>query len=481
LKAGNFITGLLKKTELGFYKELKHYLSAEIIIKSVGLLTLPILTKLLSPDEFGVLKIYESLVLIFIIIASLGLPSAIKRKYYDYSPDFNSYSGSSINLIIAFNFFLFPIIFLFKKPVSEYLNFDEKIIIIAWISSFLMIFYRIYTDYLQAAKRSKEFTVLKVSQGLSLVFISLLWIYLLTDNRFYGKIYAELLINAIFLLILIPKIRSIYSFSFDLKKLADALKFSLPMIPALLSALVLSYFDQIIINDLKGSYQTGLYSVAYQIGMIVYMIQLSSAAAYQPYFFEAVSKNNIYEFQNLIKKYTKFIVFISISLVVFSQEIGKLFTDSKYYEGLVLIPVIVFSYILYYFYTLYANYYVYYKKTGIASLIIIFLAILNIVLNYIFIPKFGYFAAAYTTLFAYFLQFLLLWILVYKFVKNKDLILKIGIFYTDIFLFVISLILFFVLYFTDFNIVIELILKLSFVILSAYILFKNILFTNKNI
>jgi O-antigen/teichoic acid export membrane protein len=167
--------------------------------------------------------------------------------------------------------------------------------------------------------------------------------------------------------------------------------------------------------------------------------------------------------------------------VVFSQEIGKLFTDSKYYEGLVLIPVIVFSYILYYFYTLYANYYVYYKKTGIASLIIIFLAILNIVLNYIFIPKFGYFAAAYTTLFAYFLQFLLLWILVYKFVKNKDLILKIGIFYTDIFLFVISLILFFVLYFTDFNIVIELILKLSFVILSAYILFKNILFTNKNI
>lgn len=476
----NFIKRIFKKTDVPFYKEVKHYLSAEILIKSAGLLALPIITELLSPDEFGILKIYESLVLIFVILAGLALPSAIKRNFYEKSSDFNVFVGSSINFILIFNFLLFPLIYVFRKSISSYLNLDGRIVLIAWLIAFLIVFYRIYTEYLQADTKSKEFSIVKIVQGILLLVVSIVWIYLLKEQRYYGKIYSDLLISSLFLVFIIFRVRSFYSFTLNKSKLKLALSFSLPMIPALLSGFALSYFDQIIINDLKGSYQTGLYSIAYQIGMIVYMIQLSTSAAYQPYFFEALVKGDISDFKKLIKKYTKFINFIAALLILFSTELGIVLTDEKYSEGLILVPVIVFSYTFFYIYTVYANYFIYLKKTSIASLIVIFSAVANIVLNYIYIPVYGYFAAAFTTLFSYFVQFIMFWILTHVVIKNKGLIIELKMFLKEIIIVVISGFVYFVLYFYKINIFIGLILKVIFIILSGYLVFKDIILSNRN-
>lgn len=97
-----------------------------------------------------------------------------------------------------------------------------------------------------------------------------------------------------------------------------------------------------------------------------------------------------------------FLVFKKSRILV-APEVIKLLASEPYWEGISIIPPIVLANYVIFMYTLYVNEH-YYKKTPYISINTIIAAATNLILNYIFIPKYGYVAVAYTTITSYFLS-----------------------------------------------------------------------------
>ena len=172
----------------------------------------------------------------------------------------------------------------------------------------------------------------------------------------------------------------------------------MPLIPHALSGIILSHFDRIIINQISGTIETGLYSFAYNIGMIMNIIVLAMNKSWVPIFYNNLRKEEYNKIYNLAYNYSKYIFFAAIVLTAFSQEVVIIMADKSYYSSLSLIPIIILGYVFVFLYTLYANYSFYRKKTLLISIATLLAGGVNIGLNYLLIPRFGYIAAAFTTL-----------------------------------------------------------------------------------
>ena len=98
-----------------------------------------------------------------------------------------------------------------------------------------------------------------------------------------------------------------------------------------------------------------------------------------------------------------------VFLLLFAEEIGLVLGPNEYAEAMSVVPAVVLGYVFYSFFSIYNRNFDFSKKTYISTSVMVLSVMFNIVANYLLIPKFGYMAAAYTTLGSYFLLFLLSW------------------------------------------------------------------------
>ena len=129
--------------------------------------------------------------------------------------------------------------------------------------------------------------------------------------------------------------------------------------------------------------------------------------AWSPMFYDKLNDKKYDDINSLTKKYTKIVLIIAFTLILFARELVMLMADKKYYVALNIVPVVIISYLFFFLYTMYVSFAFYYKKTQLIALITIIAGSVNIVLNYLFIPKFGYTIAAWTTLISYVVLFVL--------------------------------------------------------------------------
>lgn len=180
-----------------------------------------------------------------------------------------------------------------------------------------------------------------------------------------------------------------------------ALKICLPFIPHLLALNFLSSIDKIMITKYCGSHYTALYSMAVNCGLIVSLLLSSINNAISPWIGEKIYKKEYNEIYNLSKSYITFLFVFSIGIILISPDIIFILGGTKYTNSIGIVPPIIISVFFQAIYTLYVNVEQFEKKTIGMAISSVFAAIVNVILNMILIPKFGYVSAAYTTLLGY--------------------------------------------------------------------------------
>jgi len=103
--AKNNLIQLIGIENLEFISHSKNYLSAEIFTKALAFISVPIFTRLLLPNEYGILAIFSSIISIFTILLGFNIRGAVARYYYEKSNDFAEFLGSNLLFILLFNFF----------------------------------------------------------------------------------------------------------------------------------------------------------------------------------------------------------------------------------------------------------------------------------------------------------------------------------------------------------------------------------------
>ena len=158
----------------------------------------------------------------------------------------------------------------------------------------------------------------------------------------------------------------------------------------------------------------GIYSFAYNIYALVQVTANSLDNVWGPWFYQKRKDNDI----KAIKKYSGFYAFymmmFSSSIIFMAPEIIKLLGSKSYWDAIYsVIPIVAGGYFAF-LYTIPSSVEYYHGKTQYIAGGTSLAAIINIVLNYIFIRRYGYIAAAYTTLATYFLYFLFHYIIAAK-------------------------------------------------------------------
>lgn len=389
----------------GTYKKASFcYLIGNFFNKGLAFLTIPIFTRLLSTSDYGLINTYSSWSGIIVMFMGLSLQMGIRTAFIDYNDNVKNYMSSIIKFTTAFSL-IFTAVVVFAVKIFN-ISTPLPLIIMCLIYSYsCAIIEDLSTYYMMKFKYIKRTVLMIVPNLLSVITAIIIIRFALKDNLYYGKIVPEVFFTTLFAVVL-----AIYyskGSKFDKQYIKHGLKISVPLILHGAALNILSNSDRIMITWLADASQSGIYSLVYSLGMVTYAITLSIDGIWIPWFTNKMKEESYDEINCITKDYIKLITYIMCGLIIVSPEILKILASKSYWEGIKLIPIIIVANFLFFAYNIYANLEHYYKKSNQITALTILAAILNLVLNYIFIPKFGYAAAAFTTAFSYFVIFVL--------------------------------------------------------------------------
>ena len=233
-------------------------------------------------------------------------------------------------------------------------------------------------------------------------------------GRIIGSIIPTVVLGIAFYLLFINKGKKI-----KIEYWKYALPVCLPYIPHLLSMTLLNSTDRVMIDKWCGSEATALYSLAYNCGAIVTLLLTSMNSAFAPWLGEKISENKTDEIRKFTKIYISAFVFMAIGIMLVSPEVLWILGGESYMEAIYVMTPVSMGCICQFLYTLFVNVEQFKKKTIGMAFASAVAAIVNLTLNYIFIPQIGYLAAAYTTLVGYLCLLCIHMYLVYRLKLNN--------------------------------------------------------------
>lgn len=416
------------------------YTIANFLLKGAVFLTTPIFTRLLTKTDVGIFSNYSAWVNVFIIIFTIEIPASINLARFDYKDKLDSYISSSL-VLTTISTCLFFLLGLFLKDIFI------KFIRVSDFSYYLIFVYVLFYPALEMyqLKWRIEYKY-RMSVALSVIstLVSLgfsLFLTLTMDNKLEGRIvgfYTPLiLINVAVFFFAFVKCHKV-----DVSFWPYILKISFPLVWHLLGAQLLLSSDRIMITNICGEESNAIYSVAGTCCVIPQVLWSSMNNAWSPWAYEQMDNHNYAKLKQMSKPYCLFFGFATICLLLIGPELLLLLGGRSYMVGLDLMPVLIISYVFQFVYSLFVNVEFYHKKQYIIAVGTIIAAALNVALNSLLLPLFGYRIAAYTTLVGYAVMFLIHYFVVRFYIKanwydNRFVFLYLCFFLTMIPLFII--------------------------------------------
>ncbi len=380
------------------------YTLSNFLIKSIGIITLPIFTRIMLPEDIGLVANIASWLALLVPIATLDLASSVTLAYLDFKENIDEFISSNLFLGSLISLGVSVIIFL-NKP------FFEEVTLINSESLNIICVYLIFQPALQMFMRkcriSYKYKPVVALSILSSVVASASAIVcvLVFDGKFMARIYGFYLPT-----IAIYVILYIYLFAkgkkIKIKYWKYALPISVPLIWHGFAGIILNSSDRIMITNINGPEYTALYSVAYSAASVISLLWSSMNQAWSPWAYEKMKNEEYNELKAKSKPYFLLFLFITFLFLSVTPEIILIFGGEKYMEAIYVIPPVMLGYVFLFVYSLYVNIESYYKKQKAIAFSTTLAAIVNVALNFVFIPIYGYIAAAYTTLAGYMLLFL---------------------------------------------------------------------------
>lgn len=446
-----------------------YYMLGEVFQRGVTFLTIPIFTNLMAPNDYGSLSVYMSLISMLTVLLGLNFHVPIRRKYYEKTnkKEFNIFVNSIINYVVLNILLIIGFTFILKKYILIAFNLDIKLLLFGITSSIFSISIQYYLEFLQASKQSLKFVKISVSKTTLQIMIAIILMMNMKKDLYYGRIYGLIIINIIYTIYSLCKIYTFGNFRIRKKDIKYSLLIGVPLIPHAVSHLILGQSDRLILNQIKGSYEVGIYSFAYNLGMIITVINVSLSRVYEPFFYKNYQEKNLKIIKKVSKKFLKINCFIAIGIILFSKEVIKIIAPLSYLKAIEIIPIIILSYVLLFVYMFYINYAHFYKKTIYISIFTFISAGINIVLNYMFIPKFGYIAAAGSTLICYFLLTIFHYINS-KFVLKAE-VTPLSSYFIELFILIIGIVLYYGITYQIRNLILLFGAKMFILVISGFI------------
>lgn len=393
------------------------YTISKLLNQAIPFLLLPILTKYLTPTDYGTISIFNTIFAFLIIFISLGIPSLVGVEFAKKNKnEFIIFITNSLFLIFLSTVFLFTILFLFNKDLSEILKLSPFWLICILIMSFFKVLFNIYLIILRFENKIIMNVSFELSQLLINIIFSLSLIIIFSMNwegRAIGILISVLLLG-------ILSTYKLYFFYFNskyisLKNIKEIIKFSLPIIPHNLAMWVRGGFDIILITYLLNEHYAGIYSLGFQLATIIGIIGSSIIGAITPYLYEKMKNDS--ENKNIVVITYIFFIFIFVTTLIvnlFYNWVIPVYLNKEYIEVIDIISLLLYANIFLSMYYIISIYFFYEKKTYLLSKLTVGISILHVIISFILIEMIGIRGAAIAIFITYLLSFIIIFKLSYK-------------------------------------------------------------------
>ncbi len=396
------------------------YMISSISIRAIAIVTTPIYTSMLTTADYGRANTFNSWIDIFNILTCLCIVYSIGRAKIDFGDKFDEYMSALQGLSSSFAFCVLLAATIFREQLSAMIQYEVPLVIVLFV--YLMISPSV--EYMQQKCRYeykyRENIAISIISCLGTVLFSVALMLLFNEKRYFGKILGTLLptfmMGAWFYIRILRNGRVFYKKEYWVY----ALKMGLPMIPHALALTVLAQIDRIMIKDICGDADNGLYTFGYSFATLLAIFTNAIGQAWLPWFNEQLHEENKQQIRQIQKKLVLLGAFLTIGFITVAPEALMILSPNSpdYWQAKWVIPPVALGTLAQYYYTNYVNVELFYKKTPMIAASSILAAIVNYVLNLIFIPRYGYISAGYTTLFSY------LFLLLFHYIATRFVLKK---------------------------------------------------------
>lgn len=391
----------------GDYKKAStYYLIGNIFNKGIAFLTVPVFTRILSTTDYGIVTTYNSWIGILAMVMGFALHMGVRMAFVDYQERIDEFMSSIILFTITCSFGIILIISTVVLLLK--INVDLFLVVLCLFQAMSTAIIQDYTHYLMMRYKFRFRTALMILPNLIAVLLSIVAILFVFKTELYlGRIIPTALVHLVFGIIVVILVLRKGEFGIRKEYVKYALFISAPLIVHGIALNILSQSDRTMVTLFADASQTGVYSLIYNFSMIATVITTALEGVWIPWFTTKMQIRETIEINKIAIDYIKLMTCAMGCLILVAPEIVKLLAAKAYWEGIIIIPPVILSNYVIFIYTLYVNIEHFHKKTVYITFNTLIAALTNILLNLVFIPKYGYVAAAFTTLVSYVVSFML--------------------------------------------------------------------------
>ncbi len=377
------------------------FLICSVIQKGVSLITTPIFTRLMPTSDYGTYGVFVSWLGIATVFITFNLHSGVfAQGLVKFEDDKNRFIASLQGL----SFFLFVIwlIILMSKP-----DFWRKTLSLNVVQLYAMLILAftssIYGFWALTKRVNLEYRTLVVMTAVVTVLKPLLGVFAVLhfDDKATARIVSMAIVESVAFFFIFTRQISKGKNIIDIKYWKYALFFNIPLIPHYLSMTLLNSADRIMIKSICDSSKAGIYNLAYSVGQIMIIINSALLQTIEPWLYKKIKHGQISDLHKIAYSTFTLVAVSNFTIIIFAPEIIKIFAPMEYYDAIWIIPPIAISVFFMYTYSFFAVFEFYFEKTKLIATATTIGALANLIMNYYFINKYGYYAAGYTTLVCY--------------------------------------------------------------------------------
>ena len=398
------------------FKDMVKYLPGQVVPGIVGFVSIPIITRLFAPGDYGDYVLVISTVSVFsAIVGWLSMP--IKRFYPAYEQD--KRLDQFYSTVLKMTFVSMPVLsllflgapLLLKSHISPTLY---PLIYIGVLVFALRSCLGILAEFVRVRRQISWYSGFQVWKSVTAASFGILLVIIFDfgiDGLLWGSVLSLVIAFPFLWRISLGKV-SLNAKSISTPLVSEMARYGFPLMIGNLAAWILSLSDRYVLEFLRGSQEVGIYSASYRISEhSIMLLSTLFALTSGSIVYNVWEKEGQKKSQEFMSKLTRYYLLVGIPAVVGLSVLAKplinTLTAQEYHAGHKIIPFIALGAFFLGLQQRFQPGIHFHKKTHSIMFCIIVSGLLNLGLNFLLIPKYGYIAAAVTTLLSYFFLLML--------------------------------------------------------------------------
>lgn len=378
-----------------------------VVQRGLQFVGMPIFTRIMSQEDYGVYSVFLSWTNLLCVFSTLSIYNGVFNKAaVKYEEERDQYISSVQYLTLLVGILMSAAILLFHEPIETWTGFSFKLLLLMCLHILTFPSFQYWAQKQRFVFEYTKLVVLTLLNSFLSLALGILFV-LISDDKGLAlisvSVFVQTAINTVIFVSIARKGRCAYKRDFWVWSTISAL----PLIPHYLSEILLGHADRIMINQMCGPAEAGIYNIVYQLSMIMTIIRTGVNGAFTPWLYISLKGERYLNIRRVTSLLIVMMTLLTLLLILIGPEILRLAAPPSYYEAVIDMPAIMLGCYFIFVYVLFLNIEIYYEQNQFVAVASGVAAVASIVANIYCIPLWGYLSCGYTTMASYILMALM--------------------------------------------------------------------------